>query len=67
MGLHQRLNVKFMGEKAVKQFSKLTGLLLDESLIDQQGIGRSTAQNTKRGSQVGGTQFKTGQPGGPQW
>lgn len=46
MGLHQRLNVKFMGVEAVDAFSKLTGLLLDEELIDQQGIGRSTAQNT---------------------
>jgi hypothetical protein len=46
MGLHQRLNVKFMGEKAVAQFSQLTGLLLDEKMIDQQGIGRSQAPNT---------------------
>lgn len=46
MGLHQRLNVKFMGAKAVEQFSKLTGLLLDEKLIDYQGVGRSTARNT---------------------
>lgn len=46
MGLHQRLNVKFMGQQAVQQFSKLTGLLLDEEQIAQQGIGRSTAPNT---------------------
>ncbi|NII24380.1 hypothetical protein HB364_04790 [Pseudoflavitalea sp. X16] len=46
MGLHQRLNVRFMGKEAVEQFSKLTGLLLDERLIDEQGIGRSTGQNT---------------------
>ncbi|MDF2191176.1 hypothetical protein [Paraflavitalea sp. CAU 1676] len=46
MGLHQRLNVKFMGVEEGQQFSKLTGLLLDDEQIDVQGIGRSTAANT---------------------
>lgn len=46
MGLHQRLNVKFMGVEEAQLFSRLTGLLLDEELIDVQGIGRSSAPNT---------------------
>lgn len=47
MGLHQRLNVKFMGEKAAKKFGQITGLLLDGGHIEELGIGRSKAANTK--------------------
>lgn len=47
MGLHQRLNIKFMGAAKTRLFSKLTGLLLDDEQIDVQGIGRSEGANTK--------------------
>lgn len=47
MGLHQRLNVKFMGENDFHEFARLTGLILDGEQVDQLGVGRSKARNTR--------------------
>jgi hypothetical protein len=54
MGLHQRLNVNIIRQEVdddeadivVHDFANLTGLILDDAMIDQLGIGRSTGRNT---------------------
>ncbi|HEU4471952.1 MAG TPA: hypothetical protein VFR58_12750 [Flavisolibacter sp.] len=45
-GLHQRLNIKFLGNEDAVAFGKLTGLILDDSMVDVLGIGRSKGRNT---------------------
>jgi hypothetical protein len=46
MGLHQRLNIKFLGHDDAIEFGKLTGLILDDSMVDHLGISRSKNPNT---------------------
>ncbi len=46
MGLHQRLNHKFLGKEDAVEFGKLTGLILDGTQVDQLGVNRSRGRNT---------------------
>jgi hypothetical protein len=45
-GLHERLNTKFLGEEDANEFANLTGLILDDTQLDDLGIARSKKPRT---------------------
>lgn len=45
-GLHERINIKFLGENDANEFATLTGLILDNTNVDHLGIARSKNEKT---------------------